>query len=62
MKHLLIYSNFSSFSTLFQSYQDHERVIMKGCVQWDTFMGVKILPQGGLKLWTARSAVQHLNH
>ena len=26
--------NFTSFSTVFQSYQDDERLIMKGCVQW----------------------------
>ena len=27
--------NFMSFSTVFQSYQDNRRVIMKGCVQWN---------------------------
>ena len=25
---------FTSFSTVFQSYQDDERLIVKGCVQW----------------------------
>ena len=27
--------NFTSFSTLFQSYQDNGLMIMKGCVQWN---------------------------
>ena len=27
--------DFMSFSTIFQSYQDDRRVIMKGFVQWD---------------------------
>ena len=26
--------DFTSFSTVFQSYQDDGRLIMKGCVQW----------------------------
>ena len=26
---------FTTFSTVFQSYQDDECVIMKGCVQWN---------------------------
>ena len=26
---------FTSFSTVFQSYQDDGSVIMKGCVQWN---------------------------
>ena len=26
--------DFTSFSTVFQSYQDDGMVIMKGCVQW----------------------------
>ena len=28
-----------SFSTVFQSYQDNERLIMKGCVQWNPVYG-----------------------
>ena len=28
--------DFTSFSTAFQSYQDDERLIMKGCVQWNS--------------------------
>ena len=27
--------DFTSFSTVFQSYQDNGRMIMKDCVQWD---------------------------
>ena len=27
--------DFRSYSTIFQSYQDIGRVIMKGCVQWN---------------------------
>ena len=26
--------HFTSFSTVFQSYKDDERLIMKGCLQW----------------------------
>ena len=29
--------NFTSFSTVFQSYQDNEKLIMKGCVQRNPF-------------------------
>ena len=28
-------SDFTYFSTVFQSYQDNERMIMKGCMQWN---------------------------
>ena len=27
--------DFMSFSTVFQSYQDGDRLIMKGCLQWN---------------------------
>ena len=27
--------NFTPFSIVFQSYQNDERLIMKGCVQWN---------------------------
>ena len=36
--------DFTSFSTIFQSYQDDERMIMKGCVQWNPFTVEKISP------------------
>ena len=31
--------DFTSFSTVFQSYQDDERLVMKGCVQWKSVYG-----------------------
>ena len=31
--------DFTSFSTVFQSYQDDGRLIMKGCVQWSSVYG-----------------------
>ena len=31
--------DFMSFSTVFQSYQDDEMLIMKGCVQWNPLYG-----------------------
>ena len=36
--------NFTSLSTVFQSYQDDERLIMEGCVQWNLFRVEKISP------------------
>ena len=39
--------NFTSFSTVFQSYQDDGQVIMKGCVQWNpVYDGKDCLRQG----------------
>ena len=40
--------DFTSFSIVFQSYQDNERLIMKGCVQWSSV--VKISPRAGIEL------------
>ena len=31
--------DFTSFSTVFQSYQDDGRMIIKGCVQWNPVYG-----------------------
>ena len=31
--------DFTSFSTVFQSYQDDGQMIMKGCVQWNSVYG-----------------------
>ena len=36
--------DFTSFSTVFKSYQDNERLIMKDCVQWNPFTVEKISP------------------
>ena len=41
--------DFTSFSTVFQSYQDHRRMIMKGCVQWNPFTVEKISPRAGIE-------------
>ena len=46
----LMTCDFTSFSTVFQSYQHDERLIMKGCVQWILFTVEKISPRGGIKL------------
>ena len=35
--------DFTSFSTVIQSYQDDGRLIMKGCVLWSSVMVEKIL-------------------
>ena len=35
--------NFTPFSTVFQSYQDDEQMIMKGCVQWNPIWDSKDL-------------------
>ena len=59
--------NFTSFSTVFKSYQDDWQVIMKGCVQWNCIYHRKDLhlrgggEGGGLALTkTARSVGQAL--
>ena len=41
----LMTCDFTSFSTVFQSYQDDERLVTKGCVQWNPFTVEKISPQ-----------------
>ena len=41
--------DFMSFLIVFQSYQDDGGVIMKGCVQWNSFTVEKISPQGGAR-------------
>ena len=42
--------DFMSFSTVFQSYLDDGRLIMKGCVQWSLFAVEKISTQVGIEL------------
>ena len=42
--------DFTSFSTVFQSYEDNERLIMKGCVQCNSIQGLEVLPQAGIEL------------
>ena len=36
-----------SILTVFQSYQDDEMVLMKGCVQWNLVYDGKISPSSG---------------
>ena len=32
----MTHKSFTSFSTIFQSYEDDRRLIIEGCVQWNT--------------------------
>ena len=52
--------DFTSFSTLFQSYQDDERLVMKGLCNGTLSTVEKISPQAGLEPTTARSVGQCL--
>ena len=54
--------NFPSFSTVFQSYRDDWRMIMKGLCNGTPFTIEKISPRAGLELGTARSVGQRLTH
>ena len=52
-------SDFTSFSTYFQSYQDDKRMKMKRCVQWKSVNDFNILPPpAGIKPGAVRSAGQ----
>ena len=42
--------DFTSFITVFQSYQDDERLIMKGCENGTPFTVEKIPPRAGIEL------------
>ena len=42
--------DFTSFSTVFQSYQDYERLIMKGLCNGAPITVQKILPRAGIEL------------
>ena len=58
-----IICDFSSFSTVFQSYQDDDWLIMKVSVCSGTpFTVEKISPRAGFELGTAGSAGQHFTH
>ena len=54
--------DFTYFSTVFQSYQDDERLIVKGCCNGAPSMVEKISPRAGIELVTARSVGQRLTH
>ena len=42
--------DFTSFSTVFQLYQDHGMLIMKGCVQCSSISVEKISLRAGIEL------------
>ena len=50
------------FSTVFQSYQVDERLIMKGCVQWNSVYGREDFALSRDQTRFARSAGQRLTH
>ena len=53
---------FTFFSTVFKSYQDDGRVIMKGCVQWNSvYCGEDFVSSGDQTLST-RSVGHCLTH
>ena len=41
----------TSFLTVFQLYQDGERMTMKGCVQWNTINGWEEFSLSGTQTW-----------
>ena len=47
---------------VFQSYQDDEQMVMKGCVQWKPVYSWEDFASSWLKLGAARSVGQHLTH
>ena len=53
---------FTSFSTVFQSYQDDERLIIKDCVQWNPLTDERISTRAGIELGTSRSVGQRLTY
>ena len=50
--------DFTSFSIVFQLYQDDERLTMKDLCNETPFTVEKISPRAGLELGTARSVVK----
>ena len=54
--------DFTSFSTVFQSYQGYGRMIMKALCKGIPFTVEKISPGAGLELGTVRPEGQHFSH
>ena len=57
--------DFTSFLTVFQSYKDDERLIMKGCVQWNPVYGCEDFASSGartLGCWISRPALNPLSY
>ena len=53
---------FTSFTTVVQSYQDDGRMIMKGCVQWNSVYGWEDFASSGDRTRAPRSVGQRLTH
>ena len=54
--------DFTSFLTVFQSYQDDVWMIMKGCVQWNSVYGWEDFTSSENRTRSARSVGQRLTH
>ena len=54
--------DFTSFSTVFQSYLDDGQMIMKSCMQGNPFTVKKFSPPARIEPGTARSVGQRLTH
>ena len=54
--------NFTSFLTVFQSYQDDVWMIVKGCVQQNFVYGREDFTSSKDRTWSARSVDLHLTH
>ena len=54
--------DFTSFSIVFQSYQDDGQMMMKAVCNGTPFTVEKISSQVRIELGTSRSVVQHLTH
>ena len=53
---------FTSFLTVFQSYQDDVGTITKGCVQWNSIYGWEDFTSSEDRTWSAKSVGQSLTH
>ena len=58
----LMTSNFTSFSIVFQLYQGDGRLIMKGCVQWNSVYGWEDFASSGDRTRSVRSVGPRLTH
>ena len=54
--------DFTSFLTVFQSYQEDDWMIMKGCVQWNSVYGWEDFTSSEDRTRSTRSVGQRLTH
>ena len=54
--------DFTSFSTVFLSYKDDGKLIMNGCVQWNSVYGLEDLASRRYQPRSARSEGQRLTN